>query len=68
MLSGRLVRMIEDHAEHLTQGLIVDLKGNPRTAEYHRLTDAEIYHQVYNVYHYFGKWLSGVGIFFNKAI
>jgi hypothetical protein len=51
--------MIEDHAEQLTSGLIVDLKRNPRTAGYHDLTDAEIHDRVYNVYHDLGSWLSG---------
>jgi hypothetical protein len=36
MLSGRLVKMIEDHAEQLTKGLIDELKQNPKTSEYHR--------------------------------
>ena len=38
MLTIRLVQMIEDHAEDLTQGLIKDLQGNPRTPHYHHLS------------------------------
>lgn len=59
MLSEQLVRMIEDHAEQLTTDLVIDLKQNPRTPEYHKLRDAEIYNRVYNVYHYLGRWLGG---------
>lgn len=51
--------MIEEHADQLTNGLIVDLKRNPRTSDYHRLSDAEIYQRVYNVYHDLGRWLGG---------
>ncbi len=57
MLSERLVRMVEDHAEQLTSGLIADLKRNPRTAGYHKLADAEIHLRVFNVYHDLGEWL-----------
>lgn len=59
MLSERLVRIIEDHAEQLTGELIVDLKENSRTPEYHKLRDAEIYNRVYDVYHHLGNWLGG---------
>jgi hypothetical protein len=61
MLSGRLVRMIEDHAEQLTRGLMVDLKQNPRTSEYHNLSDEEIHRRVYDVYHDLGEWLGSEG-------
>ena len=61
MLSGRLVRMVEDHAEQLTNGLIADLKENPRTTDYHKLTEAEIHRRVYNVYHDLGEWLGKEG-------
>jgi len=30
--------MVEDHAEQLTESLIIDLKQNARTPEYHKLT------------------------------
>lgn len=59
MLSARLVKMIEDNAEQLTNGLIIDLKRNPRTSGYHHLSDAEIHQRVYNVYHDLGRWLGG---------
>ena len=57
MLSGRLVRMVEDHADQLTSGLIAELKRNPRTTDYHKLSDAEIHHRVFSVYHDLGEWL-----------
>ena len=57
MLSGRLVHMVENHAEQLTNGLIADLKQNPRTSDYHRLSDDEIHRRVFHVYHDLGEWL-----------
>jgi hypothetical protein len=57
MLSARLVRLIEDHAEELTHGVVEDLQKNPRTSEYHRLSRQEIHRRVYEVYHFLGRWL-----------
>lgn len=58
MLSGRLVKIIEDHAEQLTRDLIDDLLTNRRTPHYHHLTREELHHRIYDVYHNFGRWLS----------
>jgi len=58
MLSARLVQMIEDHAEELTQGLIRDLQSNSRTPHYHRLTYDELHHRTYTVYKHLGHWIS----------
>ena len=58
MLSARLVRIIEDHAEQLTHGLIDDLLSNNRTPHYHGLTREELHHRTYDVYRNLGRWLS----------
>jgi hypothetical protein len=58
MLSARLVRMIEDHAEQLTQGLVRHLKTHNQTPHYHDLPDEELHHRVYDVYRNLGEWLS----------
>ncbi len=57
MLSARLVRMIEDHAEQLTRAVVHDLQSNPRTAAYHKLSRDELHHRVYQVYRNLGLWL-----------
>lgn len=57
MLSARLVRMIEDHAEQLTHGLIHDLHSNARTPSYHHLSREDLHGRVYNVYRNLGHWL-----------
>jgi len=59
MLSGRLVRLIEDHAAQITSDLISDLKENPRTSSYHGLASTDLHARVFNVYHNLGDWLSG---------
>jgi len=57
MLSDRLIRVIEQHADELTGALVKDLQSNPRTAAYHRLTREAIQHRTYHVYKELGAWL-----------
>lgn len=57
MLSSRLIRAIEEHAEPLTQGVLQDLAQNPRTPAYHRLPHSELHNRVYDVYRNLGRWL-----------
>ncbi|MGO8790823.1 MAG: hypothetical protein ACLQVL_26055 [Terriglobia bacterium] len=59
MLSGRLVRMVEDHADQLARGVVVDLQDDPRTSEYHRLSPAELHTRIHDIYHNLGEWLVG---------
>jgi len=58
MLSDRLVRMIENHADELTKALVEDLQSNPRTASYHRLSREALHHRTYHVYKDLGLWLN----------
>jgi len=58
MLSDRLVRMIESHADELTRALVEDIRSNPRTASYHRLSKEAIHHRTYHVYKDLGSWLN----------
>lgn len=57
MLSIRLIRTIEDHAEELTRGVLRDLGGNPRTPAYHHLSESELHRRIYDVYRNLGSWL-----------
>jgi hypothetical protein len=57
MLSARLVRLIEDHAEDLTRSVLADLASNPRTPAYHRIPRDELHHRVHDVYRNLGRWL-----------
>jgi hypothetical protein len=58
MLSDRLIRMIELHADELTRALVKDLQSNTHTASYHRLSREAIHDRTYNVYKNLGLWLS----------
>jgi len=58
MLSNRLIRMIEHHADELTHALVEDLQTNSHTASYHRLSREAIHDRTYHVYKDLGLWLS----------
>jgi hypothetical protein len=58
MLSDRLVRMIEYHADELTRALVEDLQSNPRTGSYHRLSREALHDRTYHVYKDLGLWLN----------
>lgn len=57
MLSARLVRRIEEHAEELTREVLADLSANARTPAYHKLSHDELHRRVYDVYRNLGRWL-----------
>lgn len=56
-ISGRLIRIVEDNAEALTQGAVKKLQASTLTPSYHFLSYREIYDRVYAVYHDLGRWL-----------
>ena len=58
MLSTRLIRMIESHAEELTRGTLNDIRKNPRTPSYHKLSGEALHSRVYDVYRDLGDWLA----------
>ena len=58
MLSDRLIRMIEQHADELTRALVENLQSNLRTASYHQLSWKAIHDRTHNVYKNLGLWLS----------
>jgi hypothetical protein len=57
MLSFRLVKAIESHAEQLTRGFVHDLQTNQRTPTYHKLPAEELRHRAHAVYSNLGRWL-----------
>jgi hypothetical protein len=57
MLSFRLVKAIESHAEQLTRGVVHDLQTNQRTPTYHTLPAEELHHRAHAVYSNLGRWL-----------
>jgi hypothetical protein len=57
MISTKLVKMIEEHAEQITQGLLKDIQTNPKTSSYQQFSVEEMYTRAYNVYKNLGEWL-----------
>ena len=57
MISAKLVKMIEEHAEQLTQSLVKDILSNPKTNFYHRFSSEELYKRAYDIYKNLSEWL-----------
>ena len=57
MISAKLVQMIEEHAEELTQELLKDVQTNPKTSSYHDVTTEELHNRTYEVYKNLSDWL-----------
>jgi hypothetical protein len=58
MLSGYLVRIIEQHAEDLTKELLDDLQSNPRTPSFRQLSREELHERMHDLYKNLGLWLA----------
>lgn len=56
-LSGRLISVIENHAERLTRDTVKKLQSSPRTRSYDRLSYGELSYRVNEVYQNLGRWL-----------
>jgi len=57
MISTKLVKMIEEAAEQITQGLLRDIQTNPKTSSYQQFSVEEMYKRAYDVYKNLGEWL-----------
>ena len=57
MLSGYLVRMVEQHADKLTKELVDDLLSNERTPSFHRLSRDELHERAHRIYSHLSDWL-----------
>lgn len=57
MIAARLVRLIETHADQLTDRLAQRLRTDPRTTAYRHLDDLEIRSRTQRVYRNLGHWL-----------
>jgi len=57
MISAKLVKMIEEHAEQLTQEFLKDLQINPKTSSYHDVATEELHNRTYDVYRNLSDWL-----------
>ncbi len=57
MWEGRLVNLIEDHADELTGRLVRTVREDPRTIGYRRFDDEELGGRAREVYSHLGRWL-----------
>ena len=57
MWVGRLVDLIEDHADELTGRLVSTVREDPRTVGYRQFDDEELGTRAREVYSHLGQWL-----------
>jgi hypothetical protein len=57
MLSERLIKIIENHAEELTRGAVKKLQSSPHTRSYHALSPDELNQRLFEIYHDLGRCL-----------
>jgi len=57
MLSNRLVRLIETHANALALSLSEKVQASGQLSEYHKVPIYELNARVYEIYHQLGDWL-----------
>jgi len=55
--AGRLIALIESHAEQLTRTTVEKLQNNPRTKSYRALSSRDLHGKAYAIYHDLGCWL-----------
>ena len=58
MWVGRLVDLIEDHADELTGRLVRKVREDPRTIGYRQFDDEELGERAREVYSHLGEWLA----------
>ena len=59
MLSTRLVRLIETHADRLSQGLMHKFLHDPHCADLHKVSADELRARSYEIYRNLSDWLLG---------
>ena len=57
MLSARLVKIIEEHAQDMSRSLIGRLRSDGRVATLVRASQDDLEQRAYDVYHNLGRWL-----------
>jgi len=57
LLSARLIKLIQDHAEQLTRDVLKDYATNPRTRHWNVVPVAELEQRVIGTYRNLGNWI-----------
>ena len=55
---SKLVELIQDHSEELSQRVLKDMLSRKETNSYNKLHRKEVYRRIYEVYSRLGSWLS----------
>ena len=58
MISQRLIRLVEQNADRLTNDLIAAVRRDPRTLAYHRMSDDDLHERALDLFRNLGQWLS----------
>lgn len=58
MISQRLLRLVQQNADRLANDLIAEVRRDPRTAAYHKLSDEDLHERALDLFHNLGQWLS----------
>jgi hypothetical protein len=58
MLSAHLVRMVEQHADKLSDELVGHLTHSERTTAFRRVSPDQLRQGIYKLYHRLGEWLA----------
>lgn len=57
MLTYRLVRLIEDNSEALSEGLLEKVRNSPLLTDYRNVPPADLKDCVHDIYRHVGEWL-----------
>ena len=57
MITVRLVRLIEQHSDELTDGLLVKFQSSPRTSELRKVPAQELRHRSHEILRNLSDWL-----------
>jgi hypothetical protein len=58
VISRRLIQLVEQNADRLTNDLIEAVRRDPRTAAYHRMSDEDLHERALDLFRNLGQWLS----------
>jgi hypothetical protein len=57
MIAVRLVRLVEDHSEELTAGLLEKFQTSPRTSDLRKVPPQELRNRTCEILHHLSEWL-----------
>ena len=58
MLSVKLIKLIETHAESLAREVVTDLVTNEHTPAFHDIAKSELEPRIFKLYHNLGNWVA----------